>query len=131
MDPMTVAGAMWIGRTGYQTYAYWKRKKETQEAGARRALDIAIAEEQANIRAAAQEDYWREREEVRLKKLAHEKQLQDIELKVQEVLQNRKRREAQWRTEYLMENIENHEQEFQPNSPEMEEEIMKITGLKY
>ena len=121
MDPMTIVGATWIGITGYQTYAYWKRKKETREARARGALEMAIAEEQANIRAAFQEDYWREREEVRLKKLAHEKQQRKLE---QDIERSWKR--IQDIRKDMRKDHKHPEIQYQPNPQGFEEEIERM-----
>ena len=117
MDPMTTMVAAGTAITAYQTYAYWKRKKERREARARGALEQAIAEEQANIRIAAQEDYWKEREELRLRKLAQEKQQRKLEQDIQKY----------WKQmEDMRKDHEHSEVQYQPNPPGLEEELLRI-----
>ena len=126
MDPTTIAIAMWTVATAYQTYGYWSRKKATQEAEKALRKEQAIAQEQAMIRTAARAEYWKERESLRQRKLEQEKQQRKLEQEKQEYWKKRNLREA----ENLMNNTEHIEMKYQPNPPELEEEILKIISVK-
>ena len=123
---MTIAVATWTVVTGYQTYSCWKRRKETREAREALRKEQAISEEQANIRIAARAEYWEERESLRLRKLAQEKQQRKLEQDKQEYWRKKDLREA----ENLMNNTEHIETKYQPNPPELEEEILRIISVK-
>ena len=125
MDPFNIAIITLTAVSGYKTYQYWERK---QRYKAEREEQSRIREQQARIYEQQQETARLEAEKEAQKRW----QWRNIELKIQEDLKQRKLRETQWRTEYLMENMESqeHPQEYQPNSPEMEEELLKMMGWK-